>query len=192
MTLQSSTTTRGATFGNDIRYRPEDGITGVSRSYTDAAGVCLLFAVRVHVGDTDVPVYGAFLGEPSYDRLAADMDAFLESVPSALGLREVLPAGTALARYTTAWGSTADAVTGEAVTSVGWGGRSAEVDTEVEPITTAREGADVGSATVATTEGDVTVPVALDRSIEDPGPLWRLASPGVVVPRFVEWVSGQE
>jgi serine-type D-Ala-D-Ala carboxypeptidase (penicillin-binding protein 5/6) len=189
--LESATTTRGTTFGNDIRYRPEDGITGVSRSYTDAAGVCLLFAVPVQVGDDEVTVYGAFLGEPTYDRLATDMDAFIESAASALDERELVPAGTSVARFTTAWGATADAVTGEAVSGLDWGGRSAEVTAEVDSVTTSRAGGRVGSATVTTTAGPVSVPVVLDRAIGDPGPLWRFASPGVVVPRFVEWVSGR-
>ncbi|WP_210480922.1 hypothetical protein [Naasia sp. SYSU D00948] len=189
VTLETATTTRGTTFGNDIRYRPEDGIIGVSRSYTDEAGVCLLFAVPVAVGGEEVTVYGAFLGEPSYEQLAGDMDAFLASASSALGQREVLPAGTPVARYTTAWGATADAVTEESVSTLDWGGRSMEVTPSVEPVTLSREGGRVGSVSVETMDGPMSVPVVLDRAIGDPGPLWRLASPGVVVPEFVEWVT---
>ncbi len=189
--LERSTTTRGLTFENEIAYRPEDGITALSRSYTDEAGVCLLFSVPVEVGDDTVPVYGAFLGEPSYDDLAADMDAFLASVPASLTRHPLLAAGTPVARYETEWGSSAEAVVRDEVTALGWGGRSSDVAAETRPVTTAPAGARVGTVAVTTTEGEVTSPVVLESAVADPGPLWRLLSPGVVVPRFVEWVSGR-
>jgi serine-type D-Ala-D-Ala carboxypeptidase (penicillin-binding protein 5/6) len=189
--LDRATTTRGLTFPNEIAYRPEDGITAVSRSYTDEAGVCLLFWVPVAVGDETVPVYGAFLGEPSYDALAADMDAFLATVPGALTRHALLPADAPVARYETAWGAEAVAVVPADIPGLGWSGRSADVTAEVRPVTTARAGTRVGTVTVTTNEGKVSSPVVLDSALTDPGPLWRLFSPGVVVPRFLDWVSGR-
>jgi D-alanyl-D-alanine carboxypeptidase (penicillin-binding protein 5/6) len=189
--LDRSTTTRGAVFENAIRYRPEDGIQAVSRSYTDEAGVCLLFALPVEVGDETVTIYGAFLGEPSYDQLDADMDALLASAPSSLAKHELLAVDTPVAEYSTAWGQKANAVVRTALTGLDWGGRSAEASAKTTPVTTALKGARVGSVSVETTTGTATSPVVLDRTLGDPGPLWRLFTPTVVVPRFLGWVTGK-
>ena len=192
--LDSSSTIRGVQFENTIRYRPEDSVVGISRSYTDEAGVCLLFAVPVAVdGGDPVTVYGAFLGEPSYDDLAADMDSFLDGLPAAVERYELIPAGTAVARYTTPWGTKADAVTIDAIPAVGWGDAAApttKVDTD--ELDTARSGAIVGTVTV-TAGGTGASALKLSAAIRDPGPLWRLGNPGVVVPAFVRWAgSGGE
>ncbi|MCU1438311.1 MAG: hypothetical protein JWP66_1398 [Naasia sp.] len=189
VTLDAVTTVRGAAFENTISYRPGDGVLGISRSYTDEAGVCLLFSVRVEVGDETVPVYGAFLGEPSYDRLADDTDAFLDSLPDALGTAEAVPAGTPVARYSTPWGSTVDAVTRDPVTGTGWASVPADLEpAEVRPVATAGRGTRVGTLPVPGDDGGVAVVLA--EPIGDPGPLWRLASPGVVVPQFWTWITG--
>lgn len=188
--LDAATTTRGADFDNTIRYRREDGITGISRSYTDEAGVCLLFSFTTSAGDEDVTLYGAILGEPSYAELDADMDDFLASADGAVGRHDVLPAGTAVARYTSPWGAVADAVTVDALTELGWSGSAAEApapDVETVTLVSARKGATVGTATLSPA---LSTGLVLDRALTDPGPLWRLVNPGVVIPQFVRWVSG--
>lgn len=189
--LDRSVTTRGVVFENAVRYRPEDGITGLSRSYTDEAGVCLLFAAPVKVGAETVTVYGAFLGEPSYPALDADINVLLASAPTWLVRHELLAAGTPVSRYTTAWGATAHGVVSTAVTGLDWAGRGAQTSAERTTVTTAPKGAPVGKATVVTTEGPVSAPVLLDQALGDPGPVWRLLTPGVVVPRFVDWITGR-
>ncbi|HEY8588885.1 MAG TPA: serine hydrolase [Naasia sp.] len=187
VTLEASTTVRGVAFDNTIRYRPGDGILGLSRSYTDDAGVCLLFSVRVPVGDAEMPVYGAILGAASYEQLSDDMDALLATLPDALRSGESLPAGTGVARYETPWGQSVEAVTEEAIATTGWASAVAELpQADVRAITTARSGTRVGTLPAA--GGGVAV--ILEESVRDPGPLWRLASPGVVLPRFWAWVTG--
>jgi D-alanyl-D-alanine carboxypeptidase (penicillin-binding protein 5/6) len=191
LSLDVVTTTRGATFQNDIRYRVTDGIISVSRSYTDEAGVCFLFAVPVPVGDQTVRVYGAFLGEPSYEQLDADLDAFLASVPAAISSHLLVAPGSPVARYETAWGGTAVGVVRDELRGTDWGSRSGPVSAETRTVTTAGKGARVGTATVRTREGELTSPVVLDEALTDPGPLWRLLAPTVVVPRFIDWVTGK-
>ncbi|BDZ46463.1 hypothetical protein [Naasia aerilata] len=191
LSLDLVTTTRGATFQNDIRYRTTDGIISVSRSYTDEAGVCLLFAVPVEVGDETIRVYGSFLGEPSYDDLDTDLDAFLASVPASITAHVLVEPGAPVARYETAWGATANAVVRDELRGTDWGGRSAPVAAKTREVTTAGRGTRVGTATIETREGAQTSAVVLDHALADPGPLWRLFTPSVVVPRFVDWVTGK-
>lgn len=189
VTLEASTTVRGVAFDNTIRYRPADGVLGLSRSYTDDAGVCLLFSVDVEVGDATVPVYGAILGSPSYDQLSEDMDALLASLPAALRSGESVPAGTAVARYDTPWGQSVDAVTEAAIPTTGWASATTELaPAEVDPVVTAGRGSRVGTSPMPGVDGGVAVVLA--EAIRDPGPLWRLASPGVVIPRFWAWATG--
>ncbi|MCU1569692.1 MAG: hypothetical protein JWR33_433 [Naasia sp.] len=188
--LDAATTTRGTDFDSTIQYRPGDGITGISRSYTDEAGVCLLFSIATTAGADDVPLYGAILGEPSYADLDADVDALLASIEGSVARLDVLSAGTPVARYTSAWGGVADAVTVAPVTEIGWARAAAGAPTpavDTVPIATARKGAAVGTASLSP---QLSTALVLDRALTDPGPLWRLGHPGVVIPQFVRWVSG--
>ncbi|HWR86313.1 MAG TPA: D-alanyl-D-alanine carboxypeptidase, partial [Rhodoglobus sp.] len=52
---------------------------------------------------------------------------------------------------------------------------SAAVD--VRPVTLAEAGTDVGTVTFSFAERTVTVPLALDATIDDPGAWWRLTNP---------------
>jgi serine-type D-Ala-D-Ala carboxypeptidase (penicillin-binding protein 5/6) len=185
LTTSSVTTLRGTTFENTIAYRSTEGIIGLSRSYTDEAGVCLVFAYDVAIGDGTTTVYGAVLGEPGYDELGADIDALLASLPDSLVERELLTAGTSYGVYETPWGATADAVAVETATGAGWAAApAASIEVTLDPVITARRGSTVGSAVVPGIAGERTVALELATGIGDPGPLWRLANPGWVVPAF--------
>jgi D-alanyl-D-alanine carboxypeptidase (penicillin-binding protein 5/6) len=84
----------------------------------------------------------------------------------------------------------ADAVTVAPVTEIGWARAAAGAPTpavDTVPIATARKGAAVGTASLSP---QLSTALVLDRALTDPGPLWRLGHPGVVIPQFVRWVSG--
>lgn len=189
--LDGSSTTRGTEFENTIGYRPGDGITGISRSYTDQAGVCLLFAVTMDVGGVQTPVYGAFVSEPSFDQLEADMDEFLESAASRLKNYPVIEAGTVVAKFTAPWGATATGLAKDSITAVGWGAGTADAKIRLTDFTTARPGQKVGTATVSFTEGEESTPVLLEGAITEPGPIWRMLHPGIMLPSFASWISGE-
>jgi len=86
-------------------------------------------------------------------------------------------AGQSFARYPTPWESTAHAVAESSHPVVVWANTpiTAKVTTKVTGL--AEAGERVGSVvfTVGTTK--ISVPLALDRAIDDPGILWRLGNP---------------
>jgi D-alanyl-D-alanine carboxypeptidase (penicillin-binding protein 5/6) len=185
------TTLRGATFENTIAYRGGEGLLGISRSYTDEAGVCLLFAYPTEIGGQATTVYGAFLGEPSYDQLDADVDALITSLSTSLGMRDLVTEGKPYGTYRTEWGTVAAAVARETIEGVTWDGHGADTnDITLDDVTSARSGTRVGTLRVSTVAGEESVALVLDASISDPGPVWRLSHPGTVVPKFVEMISG--
>ena len=191
VTADQIVTTRGITFENTISYSASSGVTGISRSYTDEAGVCLLFALTVTVGDQAVPVYGAIVGEPSYDALDADFAALSGSLPASVSEHVIVADGAVAGTYTTAWGQTANAVTREAITAIGFSAEATPAfDVTLRPIVTAAKDTKVGTLTVTGGEGEQPVTLVLDQAVRDPGPIWRLFSPGVVVPAFFGSITG--
>jgi len=167
---------------NTTAYLPELGITGISRSYTDAGGVCFLFTAAVTVNEATFTFAGGFLGEPDYDTLTADLEALMASATAGVTELPVLAEGDTYATFTTAWGDTAGAVVGTPRTRFGW---QAAVPTGAEvaldDVTTGRAGAKVGRVTVEAFGQSVTSPLELDDSLVDPGPGWRLLHPIPVI-----------
>ncbi|MFD1714050.1 D-alanyl-D-alanine carboxypeptidase family protein [Amnibacterium flavum] len=185
-----ATTLRGVTFDNTIAYSGAQGVLGISRSYTDEAGVCLLFAYPTTISDQPVTIYGAFLGEPSYDQLAIDVNSFIGSLPSAMQLAEVVAAGTAYGTYSTAWGASSAAVASESLYALAWNGQPLPAgEVELDEVGFIRTGRNVGRITVTIGTLEQTTILTNDRAIGDPGLIWRLFNPGVVVPGFIGMLS---
>ncbi|BDI23257.1 hypothetical protein L3i23_20330 [Herbiconiux sp. L3-i23] len=187
----SATTLRGLDFENTISYRTAQGLLGISRSYTDEAGVVLLFAYEAEVTGGSATVYGAFAGEPSYDSLDADVSALLASLPTALALQPVVVAGKSYGTFTTQWDQRVDAVAEVDLFGIGWNGvdPGASVAVELEELTVGRKGREVGRVVAETLVGEQSSPLVLAETVGDPGPVWRLLHPGVMVPGFLDMVS---
>ncbi|WP_158603949.1 D-alanyl-D-alanine carboxypeptidase family protein [Cryobacterium tepidiphilum] len=163
---------------NTTAYLPEQGITGISRSYTDAAGVCFLFTATVDAGGEPFSFAGAIVGEPDYDTLTADLTALMKSATAGVRQQPILAEGTAYARYDTAWDQSARAVVKTAKTRLAWVGGAVPAPTvKTDPVTTRRAGSTVGHASVDLDGRSVSSPLVLDRSIGDPGLGWRLLHP---------------
>lgn len=172
---------------NTTAYLPELGISGISRSYTDAAGVCFLFTATI---DTDTDPFrfaGAIVGEPDYDSLTADLTTLMKSAAAGVRQQPILAEGAAFARYDTAWGQSARAVVKTAKTRLAWMAAALPPATvKTEPVTTARAGSTVGRASVALDGATVSSPLVLDRSIGDPGLGWRLLHPVPIISALIE------
>jgi D-alanyl-D-alanine carboxypeptidase (penicillin-binding protein 5/6) len=167
---------------NTTAFLPELGVTGISRSYTDAGGVCFLFTAAVIVNGQTFSFAGGFLGEPDYDTLTADLTALMASATAGVTEMPVLAEGDAYASLSTAWGDTAQAVVATPRTRFGWQ-VAAPTGTEValDDITTGRAGAKVGRVTVDAFGEQVTSTLELSETLVDPGPGWRLLHPVPVI-----------
>lgn len=172
---------------NTTSFLPEEGITGISRSYTDAAGVCFLFTAQVSDGASNFTFSGAFIGEPTYDALTADLAALMASARAGVGLLPVLAAGDAYATFTSAWGDTASAVVGVARTRYAWQAATPEAATvTLKDFATARTGANVGQVRLTVAGEELSAALKLDEGIRDPGLGWRLLHPMVMIAALLD------
>jgi D-alanyl-D-alanine carboxypeptidase (penicillin-binding protein 5/6) len=171
---------------NTTTYLPDLGITGVSRSYTDAAGICLLFRLSVDVGDETYDLYGAFLRQPDWDTLEAAITSLAEQAGTAVVDAPLVPEGTPVVRFETEWGETVTASVGASVTSPRWLAAPPAIETTLEPLVAGSPGRVVGSATISAGGRTTTAPLKLDERLDDAGVLWRISHPIPVIAAFVE------
>lgn len=153
------------------------GVDGIKTGTTDDAAN-LLFSADVPVGSTSVTIVGVLLGGRTHAVLNEAIAALLDSI--APGFHEVAPleGGQALAEYATPWGDTARARTTGGASVVVWNDTPVDVEVHAEPVTLASRGAEVGSAVVRAGTQEITVPLVLDATLDDPGVWWRLTNPG--------------
>ena len=171
---------------NTTAYLPEEGITGISRSYTDAGGVCFLFTATVAAGEKTFTFAGAFLGEPDYDTLTADLTALMASARAGVTELPVLAEGDGYATLTTAWGDSADAVVGTPKTRFGWQAAApGNAQVTLDDVTTGRAGTKIGRVTVDAFGESVSSSLELGSTLTDPGPGWRLLHPVPVIGALV-------
>ena len=155
-----------------------DGVIGGKTGWTDQAGHCLAFVADVQVGGRPVRVYGAVLGQSSYQALfTAAADLLTSAVP---GLSWVQPVrqGQEVAALRSAWGGHAAAHAGSDASLLGWPGMplsgALELDSRSAPV---RTGERVGWLRVTLGEQAVRVPVVADGTIGPPGFGWRVIRP---------------
>ncbi|WP_150308570.1 serine hydrolase family protein [Planctomonas psychrotolerans] len=175
------TTTRGYEISNQADFRVVDGVRGISRSFSDAAGVCLLFAVPLGGNEPSRTVYGAFLRQPSYDSLEVDMDEFLTGIRARAEAVSLVGAGVAVAEYRSAWGQTTTAVTRDGLEVQSLSGAAANGDVQVDDLRTVRAGDRVGTLRYEVDGTTREVVLVASAALTDPGPGWRLLSPGPMV-----------
>ncbi|WP_136706983.1 serine hydrolase [Agromyces sp. H66] len=155
------------------------GVDGIKTGTTDDAAN-LLFSADVPVGSTSVTIVGVLLGGETHAVLNEAIAALLDSI--APGFHEVAPleANQSLAEYATPWGDTARARTTSGASVVVWSDTPVDVEVRAEPVTLASRGTEVGAAVVRAGAQEITVPLVLDATLDDPGTWWRLANPGAL------------
>lgn len=172
---------------NTTSYLPEEGITGISRSYTDAAGVCFLFTATVSADGSTFTFAGAFIGEPTYDALTVDLTNLMNSARSGIGMLPVLAAGDVYATFQSAWGDTASAMVGVSRTRYAWQAATpAPAAVTLKSFATARTGTDVGRVQLTVAGEDLSAALKLDASISPPSVGWRLLHPVVLVTALLD------
>lgn len=174
---------------NTTAYLPEQGITGISRSYTDAAGVCFLFTAEVEAGDSTFTFAGAFIGEPDYDTLTADLTALMKSAAGGVAELPVLAKGDVYVKFEAPWGDTASGVVRVSKTRVAWQAATPDATVKLDSFSTGRTGKLVGRVSSDAAGTAVSSPLVLDRAIGDPGLGWRLLHP---IPLITELLASRE
>lgn len=171
---------------DSIDHLREAGARALSRSYTDQAGVCFIFSTMVPAADGGTPtrVIGAMSMMPDYDTLDPAVAAAITSVNAVSQPVTVIVEGGEYGTVETAWGDSAALIARTGRTDAAWGSDPGEASVVVEPFTTASAGRVMGTVTVPTANGDISSELELSADIGDPGPLWRLANPTVLIDAF--------
>ena len=164
---------------NSNKLLGSHGVDGIKTGTTDDAAN-LLFSADYPVGSTSVTVVGVLLGGETHAVLNEAIAALLDSV--APGFHEVSPlqANEVLAEYDTPWGDTARARTTDGATVVVWNDTPVDVEVRADSLALASRGDEVGTAVVHAGSQEISVPLVLDASLEDPGAWWRLSNPGAL------------
>ncbi|BDZ63169.1 D-alanyl-D-alanine carboxypeptidase family protein [Agromyces mangrovi Wang et al. 2018] len=161
-----------------------DGVRGLSRSFTNQAGLCFVFLTTFGQGDDVRMLSGAFLRMPDYETLDPAVTTAIEELRVVDEEVTVIAEGDTYAILTAPWGDRAEGVAASDRTQPAWNDASGEPEVVVEPFSTGSPGDQVGSVTVPTADGDVTTALELDAAITDPGPIWRLTHPSLMLDAF--------
>jgi D-alanyl-D-alanine carboxypeptidase (penicillin-binding protein 5/6) len=186
MAADSAKFTGNRSVDNLATHLPDEGYHGLSLSYTDQAGLCFLFALDVTIDSGTVTLYGAFLREPDWETLDADLSALAQSAAATLKQTPVVTEGQTFVTYTTPWGDTAHGVAMATESRMLWVTSPLQYRVDAKTLSTGSKGQQVGSVTVSTPDGDLNVLLELDDRIADPGPFWRLMNPVPVITAFID------
>ncbi|SDQ91070.1 D-alanyl-D-alanine carboxypeptidase (penicillin-binding protein 5/6) [Curtobacterium sp. UNCCL20] len=155
-----------------------DGVEGIKTGTLDEAGACLLFAATYERGGKQVTVVGAMLGGVDHDSLDADVQRLLRTVADNFQVVTLTHAGQTFGTFSTPWKDHADAVSKSAAEVLVWGKTTVSATTHLDTITLGTKGERVGKVRFTISDHDpVTVPLVLERPIDDPGVWWRWTNP---------------
>jgi D-alanyl-D-alanine carboxypeptidase (penicillin-binding protein 5/6) len=157
-----------------------DGIRGIKTGTLDEAGACLLFAADYVVGGETVTIVGAVLGGVDHKSLNVAVRSLLADVEESFRVVPLTTAGEPFGTYTTPWGDTANLVATQDASTVVWSDRPVTTSVEAEDVGVAVKGTDVGEVTFTVDGEQITVPLELASTIDDPGAWWRLTNPAAL------------
>ncbi|WP_439564740.1 hypothetical protein [Microcella sp.] len=180
LTTRPAVTSAGARVSDEAAFVTELGTIGLVRSYTDAAGVCVLLAVPV--GDETIVV--AMLGQPGYPAAEAAAESIIAALSTAVRPVEIVAAGQVVAIARTPWGQSTELVATESVSVTSTALDGLGVRLEAAARSTIVRGADAGSIVVTANGVDQIVRLESTSAITEPGIAWRFADPLTVIERW--------
>jgi D-alanyl-D-alanine carboxypeptidase (penicillin-binding protein 5/6) len=157
------------------------GIIGIKTGSTLQAGGCFLFAAqRVVAGKTRV-VIGAVLDQrgPSIIQAALNAaSALVNAAPGAVGVFNVLPAGTQVATVHVPWGHDVAVVSSAPAQFVGWPGLRVSTSLVTHRLGhSLASGSTIGTVTLTLGSQTVTIPAKVVGAVAGPPTSWRLTRP---------------
>lgn len=162
---------------NSNKLLGHDGVDGIKTGTLDEAGACLLFSTKFRVGAHTVTVVGVVLGGADHDSLNAAVQTLIASAKAGFHEVTLAEAGQSFGAYTTAWKTTVRAVAAKSRSVLVWADTPITATVKAAPITLAHAGVSVGSVKFTIGTATISVPLKLDKSVDDPGALWRLGNP---------------
>ena len=180
LTARPDETSAGARVDDEAGFVTELGTIGLVRSYSDAAGVCALFAVTIE----DQTVVVSMLGQPGYPAAEIAAAAVVASVREAVRPVEVVAAGESVAEARSLWGQSTELVATEGVTVNSTELDGLDVRIDAAHRSTIGQGNDGGSLVVTALGVEQVVRITSTNAIGEPGVAWRFTDPATVIRRW--------
>ena len=157
-----------------------DGIRGIKTGTLDEAGACLLFAADYTVGGKTITIVGAVLGGVDHKSLNVAVKSLLADVEEGFHVVPLTTAGEPFGSYTTPWGDTANLVATKDTSAVVWSNAPVSTTVDADGVGVATKGDKVGTVTFTVDGEQISVPLELGATIDDPGAWWRLTNPAAL------------
>lgn|GEM_PF-1580417 len=173
-------TAAGVGFADESGFLRDLGTIGLSRSYTDPAGVCALFAITV----ADQTIVIAMLGQPGYPTAETSASEIIAAVREAVRDVNIITAGQTIGVAQSDWGQASDIIAVNGITVSSTELENLDVQIDANARSTLVAGIDVGSLTVAAGGREQVVRLESTAGIAEPGVAWRFADPVTVIQRW--------
>lgn len=154
---------------------PLDGVVGIKTGTTTKAGGNLMFAAEKNIGGTKQLIVGTMLGQykPSIlDTVIGESKKLIDTAQDSLQSRTVVKKGDVVGYVDDKMGGKTPVVATKDAPAVGWGGLKVKLgmsDGGKSIPHTGKAGDKVGDLTVGDGPGQVQVPVALQKDMQEPG-----------------------
>lgn len=159
---------------NFLLHSEKDAI-GIKTGNTDEAGSCLLFAYKFGP-DHEETFIGVLMNQDNYYGMFSTANRLKNSVMPNFKTFEVMPAGTVVGQYETAWGATTKVVSTEPLKIYGWAGKNYSIEVNIDDTDApVLKNQVVGSVGVRGNDNS-NVSVMTDTALGNPGMIWRLAN----------------
>lgn len=174
------TTSGGAAYSDEAAFLRDSGARGLVRSYTDAAGVCIVTTIEVG-GETVVAV---LLGQPGYPQAEEALGDLVAGVQGAIDEIEIIGAGQVVAVARSDWGQQTELIAVEPIVVSTIALDTLELRIDAAPRSTIVRGADAGRLVAVVDSVEVSVRLESTDAITEPGVAWRFADPFTVLSRW--------
>lgn len=168
------------TFANTNTLLGRLGVDGIKTGTLNGSSN-LLFAARYDYAGHSVTVVGAVVGATDHKTVDATVTTLLAGVKAGFHVITLAKKGQPFANFTTAWSQKARAVSTKTASVLVWSNTPVTAVITALPATVGQNAASAGAVTFTAGGQSVRVPLALDRSLVDPGPWWRLGNPTLLL-----------
>jgi D-alanyl-D-alanine carboxypeptidase (penicillin-binding protein 5/6) len=162
---------------NSNKLLGHGGVDGIKTGTLDEAGACLLFSTQFTLAGHSITLVGVALGGVDHPSLDAAVQSLIATAKKGFHSVTLAKVGQSFASYSTPWKSKAHAVATKSESVLVWSNTPIAVKVTTTEVGLARAGKHVGSVVFTAGTQKISVPLALEKAIDDPGALWRLSNP---------------
>jgi D-alanyl-D-alanine carboxypeptidase len=169
---------------NPVRYATNallgvDGVEAGKTGWTTAAGGNFVFAARKQVGDAQVLLVGAVMGQKgvgSSETTVESTKPLIEAAEQALTTATIVGKGAVVGEVSDGLGGSTPLVAGKDVSAIGWPGLTVRLNLAGAASVPhqAPQGSRLGAISLGGGQGAPEVPITLARALDSPGYLARL------------------